>query len=73
MTDWGLNDCRSDPQNGAYGGMIEKLIRNNLSVFFLSSILTRLTAELESYVPPPKDQTNMSLMTVLFSVSFSSL
>lgn len=54
MTDWGLNDCRSDPQNGAYGGMIEKLIRNNLSVFFLSSILTRLTAELESYVPPPQ-------------------
>ncbi|KAG0151771.1 hypothetical protein CROQUDRAFT_56657 [Cronartium quercuum f. sp. fusiforme G11] len=30
MTDWGFQDCQSDFRNGAYGGMLEKLIRNNL-------------------------------------------
>ncbi|EGG06315.1 uncharacterized protein MELLADRAFT_116583 [Melampsora larici-populina 98AG31] len=30
MTNWGLADCQPDPQNGAPGGMLEKLIRENL-------------------------------------------
>ncbi|KAH9821510.1 heme peroxidase [Melampsora americana] len=30
MTNWGLADCQPDPQNGSLGGMLEKLIRENL-------------------------------------------
>lgn len=30
MTDWGLNDSQPDPRDGSYGGMLQKLIINNL-------------------------------------------
>ncbi|KAG0147061.1 hypothetical protein CROQUDRAFT_670749 [Cronartium quercuum f. sp. fusiforme G11] len=30
MTDWGLKECQSDSQHGAYGGMLERLISQNL-------------------------------------------
>lgn len=30
MTDWGLKDCHPDPQDGSYGGMMQRLIINNL-------------------------------------------
>jgi len=30
LTDWGLNDCQPDPRDGAYGGMLQKMIINNL-------------------------------------------
>lgn len=30
MTDWGLRDCQPDVQEGAYGGMLQRMIRNNL-------------------------------------------
>lgn len=30
MTDWGLNDCQPDPRDGSYGGMLQRLIINNL-------------------------------------------
>ncbi|PLW12028.1 hypothetical protein PCANC_20450 [Puccinia coronata f. sp. avenae] len=30
LTDWGLNDCQPDPRDGSYGGMLQRLIINNL-------------------------------------------
>lgn len=30
LTDWGLNDCQPDPRDGSYGGMLQRMIINNL-------------------------------------------